>query len=138
VQEATIEGYPTANGELAVGVTLINTGFGRVIRARPASLVFVSDGQVIAQSPIALSAMDLRQVAPSAAPAARRFQFNVVLPPAFPSSGSITMALLVADPAPSLATQAAYALPLNSMDQKNNPVFDPATGFNVMGVFDAE
>jgi hypothetical protein len=93
---------------------------------------------VIAQSPIALSAMDLRQVAPSATPAAQKFQFNVALPPTFPSSGSITAALLIPDPAPSLTTQAAYALPLNSVDQKNDPIFDPATGFNVLGTFDAE
>jgi hypothetical protein len=138
LQEATIEGYPTANGQLAVGVTLLNTGFGRVIRPRPASLVFVSDGKVIAQSGIALSAMDLRQLAPSATPAAQKFQFNVVLPPTFPSSGTITVALLIPDPAPSLAVQAAYALPLNSVDPKDNPVFDPETGFNVLGVFDAE
>jgi hypothetical protein len=138
LEEASIEGNPTANGQLAIGITLINTGFGRVIRPRPASLVWVSGGQVIAQSPIALSAMDLRQVAPSATPAAQKFQFNVALPPTFPSSGSITAALLIPDPAPSLTTQAAYALPLNSVDQKNDPIFDPATGFNVLGTFDAE
>jgi hypothetical protein len=138
LQKATLDGYPRANGELAVGVTLINTGFGRVIRPRPASLVFVSSGQVIAQSPIALSAMDLRQLAPSATPAAQTFQFQVTLPPTFPSSGSITAALLIPDPAPSLTTLAAYALPLNSVDQKSDPVFDPTTGFNVLGVFAAE
>src|SRR5580658_10111216 len=138
LQKVTLDGYPRANGQLAVGVTLMNTGFGRVIRPRPASLVFVSNGQVIAQSPIALSAMDLRQLAPSATPAAQTFQVDVTLPPTFPSSGSITAALLIPDPAPSLTTQAAYALPLNSVDQSNNPVFDPKTGFNVLGVFDAE
>jgi hypothetical protein len=93
---------------------------------------------VIAQSPIPLSAMDLRQLAPSASPAAQTFQFDVTLPPTLPSSGSISVALLIPDPAPSLGTQAAYALPLNSVDQSNNPVFDPATGFNGLGVFDAE
>ena len=138
LQKATLDGAPKANGELAVGVTLINTGFGRVIRPRPASLVFVSGGQVVAQSPIALSAMDLRQLAPSATPAAQTFQFQVTLPPTFPSSGSITAALLIPDPAPSLTTLAAYALPLNSVDQGNDPVFDPTTGFNVLGVFDSE
>jgi hypothetical protein len=138
LEQATIEGYPRANGQLAIGVTLINTGFGRVLRPRPASLVFVSNGQVIAQSAIALSAMDLRQVAPSATPTAQTFRWTVMLPATFPSSGSVTVALLIPDPAPSLAMQAAYALPLNSVDQKNNPVFDPATGVNILGTFDAE
>jgi hypothetical protein len=138
LQKATLDGYPRANGQLTLGVTLINTGFGRVVRSRPASLVFVSSGQVIAQSPIPISAMDLRQLAPSASPAAQTFQFDVTLPPTLPSSGSISVALLIPDPAPSLGTQAAYALPLNSVDQSNNPVFDPATGFNGLGVFDAE
>jgi hypothetical protein len=53
-------------------------------------------------------------------------------------SGAVTLALLIADPAPSLTTQAAYALPLNSVDQGGHPVFDPATGYNVIGVFDGE
>jgi hypothetical protein len=138
LQKSMIDGYPTAGGQLAVGVTLVNTGFGRVIRPRPASLVFLSNGKVIAQSSIALSAMDLRQLASSATPASQTFPLSVKLPGTFPTSGPITLALLIADPAPSLNTQAAYALPLNSVDQDGNPVFDPATGYNVIGVFDAE
>jgi len=59
----------------------------------------------------------------------------VTLPGTFPSSGTISAALLIPDPAPSLTSQAAYALPLNSVDQNNNPVFDAATGYNVIATF---
>lgn len=138
LQTATITGTPIANGKLRLTVTLVNAGYGRVIRPRPASLIFVSGGNVVAQFPIALAAMDLRQLASSATPVPQTFQFSVTLPASFPSSGPVSAALLIPDPAPSLTSQPACALPLNSVDQNNHPVFDPTTGYNVIASFNAE
>jgi hypothetical protein len=138
VQKATIAGSPTPNGRLTVGVTLVNTGFGRVIRARPATLVLVSNGTVVAQFPIALSALDLQQLASASPPVPQTFQLNVTLPATFPTSGVVSAALLFPDPAPSLTSQPAYALPLNSVDANRNPVFNPTTGYNVIATFNAE
>jgi hypothetical protein len=137
LQGATIIGNPTPNGQLFVALTLANTGFGRVIRARPATLVFSSGGNVVAQIPVALSDMDLRQLASSSPPTPQAFQFTITLPATFPSSGQISMSLLIPDPAPSLTTQPAYALPLNSLDQSSNAVFAPATGYNLIAIFNA-
>jgi hypothetical protein len=135
LQSVTIGGSPSPNGQLQFGITLANTGFGRVIRERPATLVFTSAGNVVAQIPIPISQMDLRQLASSATPVPQTFQVSVSLPATFPASGTVSAALLIPDPAPSLTSQAAYALPLNSVDQNGNPVFDPATGYNVMATF---
>jgi len=137
LQGATIIGNPTPNGQLYVSVTLVNTGYGRVIRPRPVTLVFLSGASVVAQIPIALTAMDLRQLASASTPTPATFQVNVTLPATFPSSGSISAALLIPDPAPSLTAQPAYALPLNSLDQQNTSVFDANTGYNVIGTFNA-
>jgi len=137
LQKATIIGNPTPNGQLYVAITLANTGYGRVIRPRPASLVFVSNGNVVAQIPIALTNLDLRQLTSSATPVSQTFQFNVTLPGTFPSSGSVSATLLIPDPAPSLTSLPAYALPLNSLDQNNSPVFNPTTGYNVIATFSA-
>jgi hypothetical protein len=137
LQKATISGTPTPYGQLEVAVTLVNTGYGRVIRPRPASLVFISSGNVVAQIPIALAALDLRKLASSATPVPQTFQFSVTLPATFPP-GTVSAALLIPDPAPSLAAQPAYALPLNSVDQNDDPVFDPTTGYNVFATFNAE
>jgi hypothetical protein len=137
LQKATIIGDPTPNGQLYVAVTVVNTGYGRVIRPRPATLIFVSNGDVVAQIPIALAAMDLRRLASSSTPVPQTFQVNVTLPATFPTSGSITATLLIPDPAPSLTSQPAYALPLNSVDQNNNPVFKPTTGYNEIATFNA-
>jgi uncharacterized repeat protein (TIGR01451 family) len=137
LQGATIIGNPTPNGQLFVALTLANTGFGRVIRARPATLVFSSGGNVVAQIPVALSDMDLRQLGSSSPPTPQAFQFTITLPATFPSSGQISMSLLIPDPAPSLTTQPAYALPLNSLDQSSNAIFAPATGYNLIAIFNA-
>jgi hypothetical protein len=95
-------------------------------------VVFVSNGTVVAQAPIALAALDLRQLASAATPVPETFQFTVTLPATFPTSGSVTAALTFPDPAPSLTSQAAYALPLNSVDAAHSPVFDPTTGYNAI------
>jgi hypothetical protein len=138
LQAATVIGNPTPNRQLYVALTLVNTGYGRVIRPRPASLVFISGGTVVAQIPVALTSLDLRQLASSATPVPQTFQVTVTLPATFPSSGSISAAVLIPDPAPSLTPQPLYALPLNSLDQSNNPVFEAATGNNVFATFNAK
>ena len=138
LQQATVIGDPTPNGQLYIALTLVNTGYGRVIRPRPASLVFTSGASVVAQIPVALTDLDLRQLASSSTPVAQTFHLNVSLPSSFPSSGTISAALLIPDPAPSLTPQPAYALPLNSLDQSNAPVFDAASGNNVFATFNAD
>jgi hypothetical protein len=135
LQHASISGNATAGGQLQVAITLSNTGYGRVIRPRPATLVFIANGTAVAQLPIPLTSLDLRQLAAAAAPMPQTFQFMVTLPAGFPSSGAVSAALLIPDPAPSLSTQPAYALPLNSVDSSNNPVYNPATGYNMLGTF---
>jgi len=137
VQKAAIIGNPTPNGQLYVAITLANTGYGRVIRPRPATLMFVSNGNVVAQIRIPLANLDLRQLASSASPVSQTFQIVVSLPGTFPSSGSVSAALLIPDPAPSLTSQPAYALPLNSLDQNSNPVFNATTGYNLIATFNA-
>jgi len=137
LQQATIVGNPTPNGELYLALTLVNTGYGRVIRQRPVTLIFTSNGNIVAQMPISVSNMDLRQLSSSSPLAPQTFQMNVTLPPTFPSSGSVSAAVLIPDPAPTLTSQPAYALPLNSIDQNSNPVFNAVTGYNQFATFNA-
>ena len=138
LQEADIDGSPSAAGQLHLALTLINTGYGRVIRPRPVTLLFVSAGKVVAKFPIALTDIDLRQLASSATPVPQTYKIDVTLPPTFPTSGSVSAVLLISDPAPSLSPQSAYALPLNSLDQNDHPIFDPTTGYNLIATFNAE
>jgi len=138
LQKATIRGNPVPNGLLNVDLTLVNTGYGRVIRRRPASLIFVANAKVVATIPIPLVAMNLKRLASSATPVPHTFKIKVTLPPTFPTSGLVSVALLIPDPAPSLTTQPAYALPLNSLDKDNNPVFDPTTGYNTVATFNVD
>jgi hypothetical protein len=138
LQEATIDGSPSPNGQLHLALTLANTGYGRVIRPRPVTLLFVSEGKVVAKFPIALAAMDLRQLESSPTPVPQTYKMTVMLPPTFPTSGSVSAVLLIPDPAPSLTPQPAYALPLNNLDQNDHPVFDSTTGYNLIATFNAE
>ena len=128
-QRVTVTGNPVPGGTLHVALTMSNTGYGRVIRARPAKVVLASGGSVVQQTAIPLSQMDLRLLASGATPVPRTFEFDVTLPGVLPS-GSLTLSLLIPDPAPSLASQAAYALPLNSLDGGGQAVFNSATGRN--------
>jgi hypothetical protein len=138
LQKTTITGTPAPNNQLTLAVTLANTGFGRVIRPRPATLLFVHNGgEVITQIPLPLSSLDLRQLASGPTPAPATFQFTVTLPSTFPTSGAVAAVLLIPDPAPSLTSQAVYALPLNSVDANHSPVFDRTTGFNSIAIFTA-
>ena len=138
LQEAILDGSPSANGELHLALTLANTGYGRVIRPRPVTLLFVSAGKIVAQFPIALADMDLRQLESSTTPVPQTFKIDATLPSTFPTSGLVSAVLLIPDPAPSLTAQPAYALPLNSMDQDDLPIFDPVTGYNLIATFNAE
>jgi hypothetical protein len=138
LQEASIDGSPSASGQLHLALTLANTGYGRVIRPRPVTLLFVSAGKILAQFPIALADMDLRQLESSATPVPQTYKITVMLPPTFPASGPASAVLLIPDPAPSLTAQPAYALPLNSLDQNDDPIFDPTSGYNLIATFNAE
>ena len=135
LQRATIIGNPAAGGNLFVALTMVNAGYGRVIRGRPATLVLTANGSVVAQIPISLADLDLRQLVSSSPTSPKTFQFNVTLPSSLPSGRPISAALLIPDPAPSLTSQAAYALPLNSLDQTGRVVFDSTTGYNTIGSF---
>lgn len=136
--DVRFSGNPTANGQLYVAVTAANTGYGRVIRQRPATILLLSGATIVAQFPLSLSTMDLTQLTSSAALAPLTFQTTLTLPASFPSGQTISAVLLAPDPAPSLASKPAYALPLNSVDGSNNPVFNPATGYNLLASFQSQ
>ena len=90
---------------------------------------------MVGQVPISLQDLDLRQLAASSPATPKTFQFTTTLPPSMPAGRPITVALLVPDPAPSLTAQAAYALPLNSLDSNGRAIFDGTTGYNTIGAF---
>src|SRR5262249_25409485 len=115
LQRASISGSVVPGATLSVALTLVNAGYGRVIRARPATFVVMSGGVVVAQYPIGLQDLDLRLLSSAASPTPRTFQFSIVLPSTL-TSAPLTTALWIPDPAPSLASDPAYALPLNSVD----------------------
>ncbi len=126
LQRAAISGNATPGGQLSVALTLINEGYGRVIRQRPVTLVLIQNGQTVAEFPVPLQNMDLRTLQSFTS---ETFQFEFLLPATI-QSGPTSVALLISDPAPSLSTDPAYALPLNSLDQNSRPIFDPSTGYN--------
>lgn len=124
----------SADGEARLELTLRNAGYGRVVRPRPVTLVLGDDQGEIARQPLALSQLDLRQLQPG-----QTAQTVVVRPGRLtgraggPLSANTVLSLWIPDPAPSLAPQAAYALPLNSIDEAGLDLFDPATGLNRLG-----
>jgi hypothetical protein len=132
LQSATLSGNPVAGGTLTGTVTLVNAGYGRVVRARPATLVLLSNGTVLART--AAASIDPRTLASSPSPLPATYPFTLTLPATLPS-GVLTLALYLADPATSLTALPAYALPLNSLDGSGNPVFNPATGNNTLLTF---
>jgi hypothetical protein len=134
IQRLTVTGNPVAGGALHLALTLANTGYGRVIRPRPAAVVLTSGASLLQQTPIPLTQMDLRELASSATPVPRTFEFDITLPAVLPAT-PLALSLLIPDPAPSLVCDPAYALPLNSLDAGGLPVFDPATGHNRLATF---
>jgi hypothetical protein len=135
LQNATVIGDAAPGGRLYVAATMINEGYGRVIRRRPGRLVLLQNGQEVAQFSIPTARMDLRTLASSANPVASTFQFEVTLPETL-LPGPVSMTLLFRDPAPSLSDQPQYALPLNSLDENGKPIFHPVTGRNRIATFD--
>lgn len=131
LQRAFISGSASAGGTVTLALTMVNNGYGRVIRARPAKLLFIQNGHVAAAIPVPIGSLDLRTLAPNAP---QTFTFSFPLPATL-RPGSVSVALLIPDPAPSLAEQAAYALPLNSVDQNNLPLFNPINGYNALLTF---
>jgi hypothetical protein len=99
--------------------------------------VFTSNGSVVGQVPISLSDLDLRQLVSSSPASPKTFQFTVTVPSTVLSGRQVSVALSIPDPAPSLSVQAAYALPLNSLDSNGRAIFDTATGYNTIGAFTA-
>jgi hypothetical protein len=126
LQRAAVRGNLAAGQTACVELTVINSGYGRVIRPRPVSLVFVQNGRAVSQIPVPLDNMDLRTLDSFTA---NTYHFDVTLPSQL-VPGPVSMAVLIPDPATSLSSNAAYALPLNSLDQNGNPIFDPTTGYN--------
>ncbi len=138
LENAQVIGDPTANGQLYFALTLENTGYGRVIRPRPVTVLLLSGTSVVAQFPLSTATMDLTTLAASASPVSQTFETTLTLPSSFPSGQTIQAVLFAPDPAPSLTSQPAYALPLNSIDNNSNPVFDSTTGYNQFATFQSQ
>jgi Domain of unknown function (DUF4874)/Domain of unknown function (DUF4832) len=135
LQSVKVIGNASPGGRLYVAATLVNAGYGRVIRRRPVTLALLQDGEVVHEVRIPTDQMDLRTLASSADPTPSEFQLELTLPQTL-TPGQVSMALLFHDPAASLFDLPAYALPLNSVDENDNPVFHPATGMNHIATFD--
>ena len=135
LEEAKISGDAIPGGKLWVDITLVNDGYGRVIRERPVSLVLRQNGKDVATIPIPTAQLDLRTLASSLTEAPKKFQFEFTLPKTI-ATGTTTMTLLFPDPAPTLADQPAYALPLNSVDEHGKSIFEPTTGHNRIATFE--
>jgi hypothetical protein len=134
LQSVTIIGDPVPGGRLYLAASMVNDGYGRVIRPRPVRLVFIQDRETIAEIEIPIHKMDLRTLVSSEELTPSTFQFEFTLPERLPA-GPTSVALLFRDPAPSLFSQPAYALPLNSINENGNPIFYPTVGFNVVATF---
>ena len=86
-------------------------------------MILAQEGKAVAKIEIPVSKIDLRALASSADPVPVTFRFDLVLPESL-RPGPTAMGFVFHDPAPSLYHQAAYTLPLNSVGQDGNPVFD--------------
>jgi hypothetical protein len=138
IQKTTVIGNPRANGQLYVAMTLVNKGYGRVIRQRSVIVVFASEGATLARFLLPIGTLDLRSLASAVNPSASTFETTLTLPAGFPRGKSVSLYLFVPDPAPSLTSQARYALPLNSLNANSKPVFDSTTGYNLLATFQSE
>jgi Domain of unknown function (DUF4874)/Domain of unknown function (DUF4832) len=129
LQTVKVIGDARPGGRLYVALTMVNDGYGRVIRERPVDLILLQDGQEAGRIEVPIEKMDLRTLASSRNPLSSTFAFRVGLPEKL-HRGPITMALLIKDPAPSLRPRTAYALPLNSVDKDGQAIFSAAKGLN--------
>ena len=134
LQNVTVIGNATPGGRLYVSATMANEGYGRVIRPRPVTLVLIQNREAVAEMEIPVRKMDLRSLASSEQPSPVTFPFEFTLPERLPA-GLTSLAFVFHDPAPSLFSQPAYALPLNSVNENGNPIFYPAVGYNVVATF---
>lgn len=135
LQQVKLTGDATPGGTLCVEITLVNDGYGRVIRERPVSVVLRQNGNDVAIISIPTEKLDLRSLESSLTEVRKTFHFEFTLPRTI-AVGTTTMTLLFRDPAPTLTNQPEYALPLNSVDQNGEPVFEPTTGHNRIATFD--
>jgi len=90
IQNATVIGNPKTNGQLYVAMTLVNKGYGRVIRQRSAMVVFASKGTTLAQFPLPVETLDLSSLASAANPSASTFETALTLPAGFPRGKSVS------------------------------------------------
>lgn len=137
LQEVTLLGEASPSGRIYLTATMVNGGYGRVIRERSVYLVVLQEGKALANLAIPVADLDLRTLAASATPTPVTFAYEFTLPHSV-ASGQVSLALLIKDPAPTLSSQAAYALPLNSNDESDNPIFDASTGYNTIATFDVK
>lgn len=137
LREVKVSGDATPGRRLCVEATMVNDGYGRVVRPRPVTLIVLQDGKLVEKIPVPLWRMDLRRLVSSSAETPLTFHFEFRLPRRL-NPGRASLALIFHDPAPSLFHQAAYALPLNSLGQDGNAVFDPVYGFNRIATFEVE
>ena len=134
LQSVNVIGDATPGGRLYAAATMVNAGYGRVIRRRPVTLILAQNGEVVGKIKLRTADVDLRTLASSANPVPSTFQFEFTLPETL-LPGPMSIGLVIHDPAPSLESQPAYTLPLNSLDENGKPIFDPATGFNRIATF---
>jgi hypothetical protein len=135
LNQATISGNTSAGSTLNVSLTLSNTGYGRVVRARPVNIVLLNGQTVVSTIQVPLSQLDLRQLTNSSP--SKTYTFTVTLPndvTPYAYNKNLNVAISIPDPAPSLNAQSNYMLPLNSLDN-NNQIFDTSSGFNKIGTF---
>ncbi len=125
LQDAVVAGTVAPSAKLHASLTMVNDGFGRVVRVRPVTVAILVNGAVIAQA--AVPTMDLRTLKSSDPPVPETFSFDIALPARIPA-GTLTAALYIADP--DMPTSAVYALPLNSVDSNGNAIFDALNGYN--------
>lgn len=135
LREGKVSGDATPGGWLCVEATMVNDGYGRVIRRRPVTLVVLQEGKLISKIRIPTRKMDLRKLVSSSPETPLTFHFEFRLPRRL-NPGRVSLALIFHDPAPSLFHQPAYALPLNSLDRDGKPIFDPVYGINRIATFD--
>lgn len=129
LQRIRLIGTAHRGGRLYLEVTLVNAGYGRVIRQRPTVLVLLQDSLEIGRIEIPMGKMDLRKLESASAPKPATFAFEFRLPRVV-HPGPLTVALQIQDPSPTLRPQPAYALPFNSLDKSGRSVFNPHNGLN--------
>ncbi len=74
---------PTANGQLYVAMTLVNKGYERVIRQRPATIVLASKGTTLAHFSLPVATLDLSSLASAVNQAASTFETTLTIPVGF-------------------------------------------------------